>query len=323
MLLATLTISLIPFSIHMTQGSETPFLFNAWLKVGVAGGCAAFLVIHRSPLGLQHIRPTAQMIFTSPANIPILLAMLGSIDYALFAWSTAFIQIPAAVIIFEMHPIILILTTSWLFRKTARYQRLGTSISIPLLLCILGLVFANASQVEHLSDLNPGFIRESLLGMAILTPAIASTALTVFGIRWGVTLSSELSQREAPRVPELHCVVLGLLIICLASLPLTLIPAVITHESMRFQDAFTACATGLTANAVASISWRKFTLITNNLGTNAIAFAAPVLSIIWLYWIGNVQVPRWDYLLIGAAAIILANLLINPRNHPKGNDKTN
>ena len=310
MLLATFAVSLIPFSIHMTQGSEAPFLFNMWLRLGVAGGCVAFLIVQRSPLGLRHLRPIAQRIFLWPANAPVLLAILGSIDFALFAWSTAFIQIPAAVVIFEMHPIILMVTTSQLFRTTGRYQKLGASMSLPLLLCVLGLIFANASQFEHLSDLNPGFILDSIFGMAILAAAVGSTSLTVVGIHWGTTLKEKLSKTDDPEVHELHYVVLALLIISVASLPLNLIPAVITHESLSANSALAAVLTGLTANAVASIAWRKFTLVTRNLGTNAIAFTTPVLSIIWLYWIGNVQVTRWDYLAVGALAIILANLLI-------------
>ena len=311
MLITTFAVSLIPFSVHMTQGSEAPFLFNMWLKVGVAGGCATFLLAHRTPLlGTQSLRKVARNALTWPANAGILLAVIGSTDFALFAWSTAFIQIPAAVIIFGMHPIGLIITTSWLFRKTARYQKLTTSLGFPILLCAVGLVFANASQVEHLSDLNPGFLWKSLLGMTILTAAVASTSFTVFGIHWGVSLSRELSQGDGPKIPELHSAVLALVIINLASAPISLVPTLLAHQSMEYQDALIALATGFTANAVASIAWRKFTIATTNLGTTAVEFGAPVLSIIWLYWVANVRVARWDYLAIGALGIILANLLI-------------
>ena len=56
---------------------------------------------------------------------------------------------------------------------------------------------------------------------------------------------------------------------------------------------------------------RKANLTTTNLGINAIAYGAPVLSLLWLYWIANTQVARWDYLILGAAVIIAANLLIS------------
>ena len=60
-----------------------------------------------------------------------------------------------------------------------------------------------------------------------------------------------------------------------------------------------------------SIAWRKANIYTTNLGINALAYATPVLSLIWLFSLGQANVTRVDYLVIGAAAIITANLLIN------------
>ena len=40
-------------------------------------------------------------------------------------------------------------------------------------------------------------------------------------------------------------------------------------------------------------------------------YAMPVLSLLWLFFFADAEVARFDYLVIGAAAIITANLLIN------------
>lgn len=52
-------------------------------------------------------------------------------------------------------------------------------------------------------------------------------------------------------------------------------------------------------------------MMTHNLGINAISHGTPIFSLAWLFLFAQVDVTRVDYLLIGAAAIITANLLIN------------
>ena len=73
--------------------------------------------------------------------------------------------------------------------------------------------------------------------------------------------------------------------------------------------------------AFAWIAWRKANITTDNLGINALGFVTPIMSLFWLFWIAGDQVARWDYLAMGTAAVIAANLLINlqarsPRRSP-------
>ena len=63
--------------------------------------------------------------------------------------------------------------------------------------------------------------------------------------------------------------------------------------------------------AFTAICWRQANLITNNLGVNALWYSTPIFTLVWLFAFSQVFVVRPDYLLIGAAAIIAANLLIN------------
>ncbi|MCY3692970.1 MAG: hypothetical protein OXH30_13335, partial [Chloroflexi bacterium] len=52
-------------------------------------------------------------------------------------------------------------------------------------------------------------------------------------------------------------------------------------------------------------------VMTNNLGINAISYGTPIFSLFWLFLFAEVDISRVDYLIIGTAAIISANLLIN------------
>lgn len=67
----------------------------------------------------------------------------------------------------------------------------------------------------------------------------------------------------------------------------------------------------MSVQTIGSILWRKANFATENLGINALVYATPVFSLVWLYVSSEAHVPRADLLIIGAAAIITANLLIN------------
>ena len=256
MLIATLANSLIPMVVHHARGSENPFLFNAWLSLGVAGGCAIFLMTTSRKAGLRtsDIPTTLRHISRWPANRPMILATMGALDYGFFALSTRFIQIPVSVLLFEMYPIAIILMTSWIFRKTDRYHRLTPRASLPVILALSGLLFANASQLSGLGALTPAFLWTSLIGMTAIALGIASASMSVFGLKWGTNLSNELSRTSAPRDTELHCAVIAFLVVSLISIPLNLGAGLLNGESITKGAALTAAGGGIAANAVASIA---------------------------------------------------------------------
>ena len=73
----------------------------------------------------------------------------------------------------------------------------------------------------------------------------------------------------------------------------------------------TAVVGGVFAHALANIARRTANLMTDNLGINAFSYATPIFSLMWLPLFSQVDVARVDYLIIGSAAIIATNLLIN------------
>ena len=68
---------------------------------------------------------------------------------------------------------------------------------------------------------------------------------------------------------------------------------------------------GALLHAPGIVMYRLANLRTNNLGINAMAYATPIFSLAFLWVFSHIDVARLDYLMIGAAAIITANLLIN------------
>ena len=313
MLIASIAFSLLPLVVNLAGGAQAPFLFNAWLRLGVAGGCLVFLIVsfRGGHLRVEDVVLVGKRLFVWPANAPIIWAVAGSLDYALFAWSVKFIDITVAAILFEMYPVGIILFASWLFRGEMRYRRVTVTTAFLISLSMVGLVFANVSQVSGFGVVGPAFLWRSLIGVALVAAAIVAVSLSVFGLRWGADLSAELSRGPEVRSLELYCVVIALLAVSLFSIPVSLGVGLAAGESISSDALVIGVAGGVLANAVASIAWRKSVLMTDNLGINAIGFAIPVMSLLWLYLIADACVARWDYLVIGAAAIVTANLLIN------------
>ena len=314
MLIASITNSVIPLVVHLAGASHTPFLFNVYIRAGVAVGCLLFLIASaRMPSSQMRIRDILRIqkhIIAWPHNKLIIIATVGSLDYGLFALSTRFIQIPVSTILFEMYPVGIILAASWLFRSTGRYQGLTPGTAPPIILSLAGLVFANTSQLPGFSALTPGFLWTSLTGITLVALAIISASLSVCGLRWAADLSTKLPGKPNPRGLELEYAVIAFLVVSLISIPISLGAGLTLGESINSGAALAWIIGGAAANAAAAIVWRKAILITDNLGINAVGFITPVLSILWLYWVAHANVARWDYLLIGATAIITANLWI-------------
>ena len=324
--------SWIPLVVHLTQASQTPFLFNALLKAGVILGVLLFLAStsRTAHISIQDLHTIRKHILVWPANRTIMVSTLGSLYYALFALSTRFIQIPVSTILFEMYPVGIIIAVSWLFRDTGRYNRLTPRVTPPVLLALTGLVFANASQLPGFGALTPAFLWTSLIGITLVLLGIISASFAAFGLRWGADLNRELSPEPAPIRPEsrpprprntqspsprprnleLQCTLLAVVIIAVLSIPPSIALGLASGETIDTRTAIAALAAGFSANTALNITLRKAILITDNLGINAISFTTPVLSIIWLHLIANTSVARWDYLLIGTTAIIAANLWI-------------
>ena len=210
-----------------------------------------------------------------------------------------------------MYPAGIMFVIAWLFREDERYRRVTFATVGLIVLSMAGLVFANASQITDFGSLKPAFLWDSAVGVGLVGLGIVGGSLAVYGLRWGVDVSGELSEGPGRKAVDLYCVVIALFVVSLVSVLVNLAAGLAMGERMSSVGVLTAFSGGLFANAVGSIAWRKSSLETTIIGINAIGFAVPVLSVFWLFWIGNVEVGRWDFLIIGTTAIVAANVLIN------------
>ena len=200
-----------------------------------------------------------------------------------------------------------------------RFRRTDYTVYMLVAMGFVGFVFAIASQSTSLIALwsvnNLSIFAVAIGSVLAIFAAWAGALEAAFNFRWGASLSQELVilgrlEKVDPQV-DLFCVVVAFAIASTISTPIHAAAGLLTGESITLGVFVTAVGIGGFVQAMSSISYRASILRTDNLGINAMGYAIPILSLFWLALFSLVNVDRVDYLIIGAAAIITANLLIN------------
>ena len=279
---------------------------------GASAACLVFfLSFHRRTLlDPSTLRAIGKRITRWPENRPLILATIGSMDYAAFVWSVQYLHITVAAVLYETGPIATIFVIAWLFRKNDRYRKITPLTLALVLMSMAGFLMSVLSQSDDSGLFKSLFNWNSAAGITLVITATLLSSITAFGFRWGTELSRKLAPGEEEKSRELCFVVLAFFVASVVVAAFSTLVGIAAGESVQGPGLGISFAAGVLVG-IANITWRKANLITKNLGVNAITYGTPVLSLVWLYWIAETQVARWDYLLIGAAVIIAANLLIS------------
>lgn len=313
MMITVAGFSIIPLVVAWGGGAEKPLLFNAGWRFGVVIGCLFFLPIGNSALLRNRI--VWQLIWRRMFGWAMLFVIIGSFQFALFTYSTRFIDIAIAAVLLETWPIFLIVFTGRLFKKENRFRATSATTFLLVALGFVGFILVVASQTENpgellLLDSGPVFALGIVLAMLA---AAASVVEAAFNFRWGVNLGRELSTEagltEGSHL-DLFCVIVAFTIASVVSTPIHIAGGLIGGEAITGKDLAIAVVGGGVVQAIASILYRTAILNTNNLGINALGYTVPIFSLLWLAIFSRISVARADYLVIGAAAIVAANVLI-------------
>ena len=284
-------------------------MFNAGWKIGMATGCAVFLLTaYRSLLFSMDVW---KVIWRRIPNLSMLLWMMCNLYLAFFAWSTQFVDVSISTVLFELWPIVLIALTGWLFRQEARYRRVTVRTLILYVFAFLGVGCVIASQTGGLGNFMGSSPLYLLTGVVLVLAAALLTSLAAFGFRWGADLGTELahSNGQFGRGPlELFGVIAGLLICSSVAIPVTASVGFARDEPVTLQAVALGVVGGLLTTVLGDVVWRKANLITHDLSINALAYLTPVFALGWLFAFGLVGDVNLGYLFIGAAAVVIANV---------------
>ena len=149
------------------------------------------------------------------------------------------------------------------------------------------------------------------IGVALALCAVFLLTLRAYGFRWAADLASDLSdnrERENDRYLELFGVVVGITISSLATLPFVALIGFMRNEPLSSDAMMYGAAGGLVLGSLGTVCWRMANLISTNLEINVMNYLTPTLALIWLFAFSQVGEISVGYLLIGVAAIVLANV---------------
>ncbi len=349
--IAVVSYALIPTLIGHIGGKELPFFFMGAWRAGVAVGCVAILLTLYVPLWFNrynwgrfryhlstsdtkaidwrfpvirlHLRVDELRIPLVGWKIPgdfidwrIILTILGNCEYALFAWSIKFIDIAVTTILFQSWPIFFLLLSALVLRRDARVDPSGKGLLSLILLMglgVIGFVFIIFSQTGEFGQFSEQGLSHLVIGLVLAVGALTLSNLKAFGIEWARDLGQQLSGslRGLGSDPAIFFVIISFLFSSLGAAVVGLIVGFGRGETFDLDLLALAFAAGLVVNTTAGLLWRKANMADDDISFNALGYAIPVLALLFLFAFDQADITRVDYLILGATAIIVANLLIN------------
>ena len=197
MLITVLAWSSIPLLIQLSGGAETPFLFNAGMRLGYVIVCSLFLVAFFRQVFL--CRAVWQAIVPHLSSWLILFALISTFERAFFSWAVQFVDVSVAVILYDASPIFMVLLLSRLYRVDGRFGVITPSFILLVLLAFAGFTLVSASETGSVVNLQHGGAGIFLTGLLLLLLGVACNVMTVFGFRWGTELSRDKTLLAAAR----------------------------------------------------------------------------------------------------------------------------
>ena len=245
----------------------------------------------------------------------IFWATIGNLSYAIFAVSTRFIDVSIAAVLFETWPIGFIVYMAWRYRHADTYRKNLRAIAPLLAIALAGFVFLVVSQTGEFG-LNGAAFGDLVQGAGLaLFAALVGGIGAASTIEWGRGLASRLPVTTTENIGSdslsFFGAILGIAIGNLFAMVLNASFVPLSGEPIAPQPVIIGIVSGLVLQAPAAMLLRKSNLVTHNLGVNALGYAIPVVSLAWLWLFSEIAVARVDYLIIGTAAIVAVNLLVN------------
>lgn len=255
------------------------------------------------------------------------LTFIGRFEVLLFAWSTQFVDTAVATIIYELWVIWFVFFRSKSINRKSGKQRIASQSWIYLALAAIGLIFVSIAQNGTISNL-------AFQGIALAFGASVLAALQIERpLRYG-EIAAERHTASRANQPQTEsaatdsmdnegdiALVHTLFVIILTTLISSFVNAVIflfrlTNDSSKFD--YTASqmtwiiASGIVIGSAVFVFNRKGNHLAKTApDLNAIAYATPVLAIIWLLAWNRIDIARFDMFIMGAALIVAVNLMIN------------
>ena len=313
MLAAVMMFSALPLIIAWGGGDQTPFLFNDAMSAGVVLGCLVFMAVRYPALVFN--AASLRLIARQAIDRRIAFAIAASFNFAFLAWSSSFVNVSISAILFGTWPIFIVIIHDRLYQHRDRYHRLSPQILLLLALGLVGFAFIIVGQAGGFDNVETAGLTDLVKGVVLAILGAIATACNAFGFHWGTDLADDIPAETRQDLSHESLEFFGLLVAFLIANAVSglfnTIAGVSSGEVMAPRSLLIAIVVGGGASGIANAAWRKANLDAHHAGVNALAFAAPVFSLAWLFFLGQAEPQNWDYLIIGVMGIVIVNLLIN------------
>ena len=319
-----------PLLVHLMAQGVNPFAFNTLYQLINIILSVTFLVATKHHVFKSSAHPrlgynvVLREAFASPARSLLVWIIVGSFNYALFIWSTAFLETAVSAIIFELWPIVLVwrMTTTTLV-KGRQLQGWRTHVTkkhwyLSLLAGVGLIVVLSSQQWDSLAGL--AFSRDTLLGASLACLAAIGTALYIdASLQYGKVLYHTL--REKSRIhrtssaikTQLWLVLLGFtlarVIVCICSFAIVSANPGLEVGFQLSQTAIMGAICLGVCNTLSVVLLRLGNINAARPEHNILNLLSPVLAIIWLMGIG-IDVHRFDLFVVGSSLVLTMNMLI-------------
>lgn len=308
--------SLVPLVIDKGLNGSNPFLFNSGLAIGKIIGVAVWLAIAcpRVLFNSNVMRLIRQRAFSKA----MLLGSTSHFTYALFAWSTTYVDTAVSTIVYETWPILYMTLLVRLGTQTdgrSRYNRLSIVDYSLCGLAFLGLAYVTLSTSSIQGASSNTHIGYQSFGLILAIGAAGIASLNAFNFQWGCDLRQYLPRRVAPQgtkdIEELACVMIAFALSSLLVLPGSIGLGLATSGGISVRSSLISCLAGAGLLSIGSVCFRSANLQTKDPAINALSYTAPVVALGWLAIFSDIDVANKEFLVIGTTAIVAMNLLLN------------
>lgn len=311
-----LVFSWMPLVIDFGLGESNPLLFNAGLSLGKIIGVVIYLRV-----AFPHVfsSEALRLIASRTCSKAMLLGSLSHMTYALFSWSTTLVDTVISTIVYETWPILYLALLGWVVSGidgTRRYRALGVSDYFCCLLAFAGLAYVVIGTTGIGPSLDSDYASQAL-GIGLALAAAALSALNVYNFSWGVdlhkALPKHLSAPDGGNISEIACVMIGFALSSFFALVISAPPAFVIGGGISSSSAAVSILAGAGVLAAGSVLFRQANLRSKDPSVNVLAYVTPLVALGWLSLFTEIAVENFELIVIGAAAIVAMNVLLNLR----------
>lgn len=308
MLLSVVGDSFAPLFVAL-GGGQSPFVFMFIWRVGAIAALLSFLLISYRSLLLSRSTWSLVLRRVFTWTFGVWLCEYASLGF--YVCAALFINVAIIMVLHEIWPALFLFLTARLFRRDGRYRKISLRTWMWGACAFCGAALVILGQAQGVGGLSAVSLFGLGIGVFLALVSSVVASFSAFGLRWSVDFAERIPDAGGyhKKSLELFAGVLGSVIGNLATGLGALGAGVARGEDGGGGDTLMyGLIGGFICTGLATIVWRKANLMTRNLNINLLSYSMPAFSLVWLFGFSQVGDVNVALLVVGACAIVAANV---------------